>query len=201
MTICALYHISFAFIGISKPRGGKDGKPLPSARTVSLEIHRPYQKEDSKFSIMLAVWGQFLDHDMTATALNQKVDGNTISCCNNNTVAHPECFPVQLDPSDPLVKHGVTCMEFVRSAPAPTCCLGPREQLSQVTSFIDGSVVYGADEELVKKLRSFENGTLKMLDTEDGRSLLPISEDLNDGCNREEEEKRGRYCFLTGTFD
>lgn len=147
---------------------------------------------------MLAIWGQFLDHDMTATALNQKADGGTISCCNTNTFTHPECFPVQLDPSDPFVRYNLTCMEFVRSAPAPTCCLGPREQLNQVSSFIDGSVIYGADEELVEKLRSFENGTLKMFVTEDGRSLLPISEDLNDGCNREEQEKHGRYCFLTG---
>lgn len=37
-----------------------------------------------------------------------------------------------------------------------------------------------------------------MYTTEDGRELLPASEDLDDGCNREEEYKKGRYCFATG---
>ncbi|XP_023309880.1 myeloperoxidase [Anoplophora glabripennis] len=184
--------------GISKPRASKNGTPLPSARTVSLEVHRPYQKADTKFTVMLAAWGQFLDHDMTATALSQKVDGGTISCCSTESFTHPECFPVELDSSDPFVKYNLTCMEFVRSAPAPTCCLGPREQLNQVTSFIDGSVIYGADEELAEKLRTFVNGTLRMFVTEDERALLPVSEDPSDGCNREEEEMKGRYCFLTG---
>jgi hypothetical protein len=28
-------------------------------------------KDDTKFTVMLAVWGQFIDHDMTATALSK----------------------------------------------------------------------------------------------------------------------------------
>lgn len=52
--------------------------------------------------------------------------GKPISCCVNASVpAHPECFPVYLDADDPYYQQfGVTCMEFVRSAPAPTCALG-----------------------------------------------------------------------------
>lgn len=146
---------------------------------------------------MLAVWGQFLDHDITATALSQGENGRTISCCNNRASKHPECFPVLLDANDPYYQYNISCMEFVRSAPAVTCHFGPREQMNQVTSFIDGSVIYGADIDVVNKLRTFENGTLKML-TIANRTLLPISEDLNDGCNREEMKLRGRYCFMTG---
>lgn len=181
---------------ISQPRLAQNGKPLPSARTVSLEVHRPYYKDDDKFSVILAVWGQFLDHDITATALSQGVNGTSISCCKNNT--HPECFPVMLDSFDPFSRYNVTCMEFVRSAPAPTCCLGPREQMNQATSFIDGSVVYGTDEDVVSKLRTMKDGLLDMYITEDNRTLLPVSNDLTDGCNRITESKNGRYCFLTG---
>lgn len=111
-------------VGISKPRLSKKGGQLPSARTISLNIHRPIYRSDSRFSVMLAVWGQFLDHDITATALNQKTDGGAISCCSNLTESSPECFPVILDPYDPYVRFNVTCMEFVRSAPSPQCCLG-----------------------------------------------------------------------------
>ncbi|XP_030755866.1 peroxidase-like [Sitophilus oryzae] len=183
--------------GISKPRRSKTGESLPSARTVSLEVHRPYYRDDSKFSVMLAVWGQFLDHDITATALNQKKNGESISCCQNNTLPS-ECFPVVLPKDDPYSKHNVSCMEFVRSAPAPTCCLGAREQMNQATAFIDGSVVYGIDDSAVYSLRSMKNGLLKMYITKENRSLLPVSEDMNDGCNREEEKLKGRYCFLSG---
>lgn len=147
---------------------------------------------------MLAVWGQFLDHDLTATALSQGQNGNTISCCNDQTPKHPECFPVKLDINDPYYQYNITCMEFVRSAPAATCYLGPREQMNQVTSFIDGSVIYGADVEVVNRLRSFVNGSLKMLITRYTTALLPVSEDPNDGCNREEMARNHRYCFMTG---
>ncbi|KAJ8986217.1 hypothetical protein NQ317_009923 [Molorchus minor] len=181
--------------GISKPRVAKDGKPLPSARTVSLMVHRPYYKEDTKFSVMLAVWGQFLDHDITATALAQKSNSDTISCCGSSTVQFPECYPVELDPRDPFMEYNVSCMEFLRSAPAPTCCLCPREQMNQVTSYIDGSVVYGVDESLIDNLRDFQNGTLKMYITKDGRTLLPVSNDLKDGCNREEEKNNEKILF------
>ncbi|CAH1153426.1 unnamed protein product [Phaedon cochleariae] len=184
--------------GISEPRVSKSGDPLPSARTVSLVVHRPYYRNDPKFSVMLAVWGQFLDHDITATALSQKSNGSSISCCDPQAVSSPECFPVQLDWLDPFREYNVSCIEFVRSAPAPTCCLGPREQLNQVTPVIDGSVIYSAEEEVAKKLRNMVNGTMRVIMTADNRTLLPASEDLNDGCNREEEEKNGRYCFLTG---
>jgi peroxidase len=184
--------------GISKPRVGQEGRPLPSARTVSLEVHRPYYKDDAKFSVLLAVWGQFVDHDMTATALNHGINGTSISCCLDNQTVHPECFPVELDPFDPYIRYNVTCMEFVRSAPAPTCCLGHREQMNQATSFIDGSVIYSVEPEVVATLRKMKNGELSMYVTEDNRTLLPVSKDLNDGCNREKENEKGRYCFLTG---
>lgn len=140
--------------GISSPRKAKNGSELPSARTVSVVVHRPYYRDDPKFTVMLAVWGQFLDHDLTATALNQGQGGKAISCCNKDGSVsenpHPECFPVFLDKADPYFQnYNVTCMEFVRSAAAPTCRLGPREQLNQASSFLDGSVVYGTNESVI----------------------------------------------------
>lgn len=89
-------------------------------------------------------------------------------------------------------------MEFVRSAPAPTCCLGPREQLNTVSSYIDASMIYGTDLGRSLGLRSFVNGSLRVHLTDDNRTLLPVSKDLHDGCNRQEEADKGRYCFLTG---
>lgn len=107
--------------GVSAPRKAKDGSDLPSARQISIQVHRPSYKTDPNFTVMLAVWGQFLDHDITATAGTQGDDGKPIECCDNDEVSHPECFPVKLEKGDPYFeKYNLTCMNFVRSAPAPT---------------------------------------------------------------------------------
>lgn len=57
--------------GVWKPRRATDGSELPSAKQVSEEIHRPSYEDDRDFTVMLAVWGQFMDHDITATALSR----------------------------------------------------------------------------------------------------------------------------------
>lgn len=119
--------------GIELPRKATSGKELPSAREVSLKVHKPSASSNPSFTVMLAVFGQFLDHDITATALSQGVNGSSIACCPLKEQQHPECFPVRVDAGDPVYDlTGRICMDFVRSAPAPQCKLGPREQLNQV---------------------------------------------------------------------
>jgi peroxidase len=130
---------------------------------------------------------------------NQGQDGEPIECCNNIKPKHPECFTVPLGTGDPYFDdYNITCMNFVRSAPAPTNRLGPREQYNQATAFIDGSVVYGPTDEKVKALRSFQDGKLRMHHTIDNRTLLPVNRDPRDGCNEVEENAKGRYCFDSG---
>ncbi|KAF5294860.1 hypothetical protein FQA39_LY00344 [Lamprigera yunnana] len=183
--------------GSSEPRVAVDGKSLPNARNVSVLVHRPLYKNDTQFTIMLAVWGQFIDHDITATALSQTSHGKNIACCLKNE--HPDCFSIPIDKEDSFFHTcNVTCMQFVRSAAAPNDKLGPRQQLNQVSSFIDGSVVYGSTIDIVNELREFQDGKLKTYVTKNNKTLLPLSTDLNDGCNREEQNKLGRYCFMSG---
>jgi len=185
--------------GISSPRCALDGSELASAREVSVGVHRPSYYTDPHFTVMLAVWGQFLDHDITATALNQGQNGEPIECCTNVEPKHPECFSVPLSNGDPYFDdYNMTCMNFVRSVPAPTNRFGPREQFNQATAFIDGSVVYGSTEEKVTSLRSFQDGQLKMYKTTFNRTLLPVNRDATDGCNEAEENAKGKYCFDSG---
>ncbi|EGI62700.1 Chorion peroxidase [Acromyrmex echinatior] len=76
---------------------------------------------------------------------------------------HPECLPIAVNLRDnfygPL---GVRCLEFLRSGPAPKegCEFGPREQLSQVTSYLDASMVYSSNAMHSDSLRIFRNVTL-----------------------------------------
>lgn len=186
--------------GVSSPRCGTNGTNLPSARLVSIKLHRPEYQNDPHFNIMFAVWGQFIDHDISATALSRGNNGEFLSCCGlKPEKMHPECFPVIIPKEDShYYGQNITCMDFVRSAPAPTCTFRAREQLNQVSSYLDGSAVYGNTEELARTLRSYEGGRLRMYRTSDNRDLLPVSTDPKDGCNRINEIKRGRYCFLSG---
>lgn len=110
--------------GVGEPRGAVGSNSLPSASTVSSLVHRPTYKADLNFTMMLAVWGQFIDHDITAIALNRGKDGTTIACCSSKLI-HPECFPVWEKHSD----GHESCREVVRSAPAATCCFDRREQI------------------------------------------------------------------------
>lgn len=76
--------------------------------------------------------------------------------------------------------------------------LGPREQLNQASSYLDGSSVYGNTLKLQNDLRSWTGGRMKVFVTEYGKQLLPPNKDPLDGCNEESEMKKGRYCFLSG---
>ncbi|XP_030559078.1 chorion peroxidase [Drosophila novamexicana] len=186
--------------GIAAPRASHGGQ-LPPARQVSLGIHRSSYETDTNFTVMLAVFGQFLDHDITATSLTTAQEGESIDCCARSTMQqqHPACYPVHILADDPYYKqYNLTCMNFVRSAPAPTGRFGPRQQFNQATAFIDGSMVYGNLEQRQRQLRSYINGTLRMFITEDGRELLPISANPEDGCNRVQMTRQGRYCFECG---
>ena len=53
--------------GVEDVRVAEDGSPLPSARFVSLVVHGA-RADEAPVTMMLAQWGQFIDHDLTTTA-------------------------------------------------------------------------------------------------------------------------------------
>ena len=76
--------------------------------------------------------------------------------------------------------------------------LGPREQLNQLTAFLDGSVIYGSSSEQTSSLRTHKDGLLKSQVTYDGEELLTPSYDMEDSCNNVNESRYERYCFRSG---
>ncbi|XP_064095412.1 peroxidase-like [Macrobrachium nipponense] len=191
--------------GVSSLRIAYDGGQLPSAREISSKIHVNKPAESQSYTILLMAWGQFIDHDITATALAKGNNGSSFPCCtlevSNNTpsLLHPECAPIRIPDDDPdYSPFNQTCMEFTRSASAPRCIFGPREQLNQQTAYIDGSVIYGTKDEELMTLRTHVEGLLSTQVTLDGRELLPPSLDPDDGCNTEDNYKYDQYCFRSG---
>lgn len=142
-------------------RLARSGKPLPNPRLISASIHRESTADTQQFTMLVMQWGQFLDHDVTFTPQSRGFNNSLLKCCSpdgtaENELLHPDCKPIFIPDSDRFYSQfNATCMEFARSSPAPRrdCSLGPRDQINQVTGFIDASNVYGSTEEEQRSLR------------------------------------------------
>jgi len=68
-------------VAISAPRVSRSGYPLPSARLVSAVVHWDFDIPHHMHTLMLMQVGQFVDHDMSRTAISKMaVDaGGTVS--------------------------------------------------------------------------------------------------------------------------
>jgi len=147
--------------GIEEIRLSVSGAPLPSPRLISLLVHGS-RESDSPVTLMLAQWGQFIDHDLTSTAQPKSINGSVPQCCGVSEL-HPSCAPIKVPTDDPwLAPLGIRCLEFLRSAPAQRrdCLLSWREQTNQVTSYLDASTIYSSNERNAERSRLFSNGLL-----------------------------------------
>ncbi|KAB7502780.1 Chorion peroxidase [Armadillidium nasatum] len=184
-----------------EPRVSKDGERLPGPRLISMKVHPHRRINSDSYTLLTMAWGQFVDHDITATAQAKGINDSGISCChkellNNTSLKHPECLEILIPEDDVFFRSkNMTCMEFSRSATAPRCTFGPREQFNQNTHFLDGSVIYGSTEDEANNLRTRSDGLLKTQVTVDGRQLLSPSLDKNDSCNTEQQLKWNQHCF------
>ncbi|KAE8751717.1 Chorion peroxidase-like-2 [Frankliniella occidentalis] len=184
--------------GVNSPRAMLNGAPLPSARLVSNRLAQESDRPSDNVTLLLMQWGQFLDHDLTHTPISRGQNGVGISCCQDGQVSdprvsHPDCFPIPVPRDDRfLAPFGERCMEFVRSLPAPRpeCNFGPREQMNQITGFLDGSNVYGSDANKLRQLRLFNGGRLREQNVR-GRSMLPANP-------TECQDTSGAACFVSG---
>ena len=170
--------------------------PVPSARLISKTISfRNNSDEEQPFTHILMQWGQFLDHDMDLSPELEPVP--ECEDCEFTEV----CEPIPVVEDDPAFGVGTlqngNCLRFARSL--PSCGMGrpgelpPREQLNDITSFIDASQVYGSNEVVGTAVRKFEDGLLLEGKNFPGnKPTLPIDKDDNVACLNAED------CFLAG---
>lgn len=185
------------------------GFKKPLARLISTSLISTEEiTPDTHITHMMMQWGQFLDHDLDhalPAVSSESWDG--ADCKKTCDYASP-CFPMEAPPNDPRIKNR-RCIDFIRSS--SVCGSGmtsvffnsiePREQLNQLTSFIDASQVYGYKEDFAQDLRNMESneGILREgVQLKDQKPLLPYASpgDMID-CRRNLNE-HNIDCFVAG---
>ena len=148
--------------GISTPAG----EDRPSAREISNALAAQdldTAASDRQLSAFIYVWGQFLDHDIDLTEPSADA---------------PESFPITIPTGDIYFDPtgtGTAEIPFTRSIfdlATGTDTTNPRQQVNEITAWIDGSNVYGSSEEVANSLREFVGG--RMLTSEG--DLPPVDE-------------------------
>jgi class 3 adenylate cyclase len=149
-----------------------DGSIMPNSpnpRDISNALNANDRKlmNPRKLNDAHTVWGQFIDHDFTLTPDNGSEPLH---------VPVPKC-DVFFDPDCT----GNEIIGFHRSN--YKMFNGTREQINQVSAYLDASMVYGSDPERAAALRSFVNG--KLLIDADGHVPLNNGKiDQANGANR-----------------
>ncbi|XP_063594503.1 peroxidase-like [Penaeus indicus] len=151
--------------GISIPRKASNAGELPNAHLVSRTVDR-LPSFSSSSSYLHKLFGLFVTLDLAATPLVAAAKNETISCCqksrdNVTAIVNSKCASVSISAMDTFFSEfDQQCMEVVRSAPAPKCEFGPREQMNVATAYLDASTVYGSDQHTINSRRTFNKGHL-----------------------------------------
>ena len=193
------------------------GFTKPNARRVSQQlIGSKKVSEDERHSHMLMQFGQFLDHDidfsMPSISFNA-FERETLDCSRTCRRIHP-CFSIEIPIDDirrnstkPRHRSEQNCIELIRSSSScgsgitsiATGTLMAREQVNQLTAFIDGSNIYGSSANLANHLRdkTRDSGQMRSLII-DGKQYLPLNEArFPNDC--QQDPRRSHFgCFLAG---
>jgi len=145
--------------GVSEPAGDD----RPSAREVSNAVAAQDESvvNDRYLTDWVWVWGQFIDHDIDLTENADPAEAFDIEVPEGDMYFDPDGT-------------GTAVIGLNRSVYDPetgSSVDDPRQQINQITAFLDGSVVYGSDDVRAAELRTFEGGQLA---TSEG-DLLPFN--------------------------
>uniref|UniRef100_K1QK19 Chorion peroxidase n=1 Tax=Magallana gigas TaxID=29159 RepID=K1QK19_MAGGI len=182
-----------------------NGRPLPGPREISIAVHqRSTDRHAMDLSQFTMEFGQFVSHDIQFNALAKGYLNSNLECCSRLGLGrlHSNCLPISLPKDDPYFgTFKRTCMNFVRSLPSSglDCNVGPRQQINQNTHYLDGSAVYGSDQNTMNSLRLRTDGEYSLLKSSsvDGEELL--SKDTNNSAScRLPTNNNNVKCFNAG---
>ena len=143
-------------------RIGPYDAPNPSARLISQTVVLDKPVDELQVTHILMQWGQFLDHDFT---LSPGLQETCVGCLKTDI-----CLPIFVPSDDPVFGVGTfrngSCLAFRRTVPActnnPAGTFSPRQQINDITQYIDGSMIYGSDAATAQLLRDTSKGRLRV---------------------------------------
>ena len=167
--------------------------PNPSARVISSTVVRDTVQDEIPFTHLLMQFGQFLDHDLDlGPELEEECDNCTFTeiCCPIFVPDIDEAFGVG-------TPNNGKCLPFRKSLPVcentRPLSFAPREQINDITSYIDGSMIYGSRREVEEQLREFQGGLLRTGPSFPGNQpSLPVDDQMIVACPNRMD------CFLCG---
>jgi hypothetical protein len=145
--------------GVSAPSGAT----RPSARAISNAVAAQSAnpgKNDRYLSAFVYAWGQFIDHDLDLTTTATPAESFNVAVPTGDAYFDPNSTGAQVIP--------LTRSKW--DAATGTGVGNPRQQVTDITSWIDGSQIYGSDPTTAASLRAFSGGLLR---TSAG-NLLPV---------------------------
>ncbi|GMS78246.1 hypothetical protein PENTCL1PPCAC_421, partial [Pristionchus entomophagus] len=194
-----------------------NGFPLPNARLVSRKLVATREiTTHTSLSSFVMQWGQLVDHDITHTPMALSRNAYTSGAICNRTCDNVDpCFNIPLLPDDPKLQRGnehhrkFPCIEFERSG--AICGSGEtsllfqrvtqREQMNILTSYLDGSFLYGSTEVQALELRDLfgDHGLLRFdIVSSAQKPYLPFEKDSMMDCRRNNSADNPIRCFLAG---
>nr|CCG47854.1 oikosin 21b [Oikopleura dioica] len=162
--------------GRDSPRCAANGGALPSERAISLAMRSNTQRTISNdVSYAFTAWGQFITHDIIQTP--DVLGSGDVPCDCTGTA--PQCKEITLD-NDPVITF--PCLFIIRSSSQ----LGQsgqgtpvREQINQLSGFLDGTTVYGFTSKHRNLLTDSDGMHLRMQSVK-GNHFLPSVDMIND---------------------
>lgn len=142
-------------LGIARPRQSVGSHSLPTSNDIisSVLTSIPEVGSHEGLTSLSAVWSELVLQDISATVHSV---GPQDECCMGER-RHPECYEMRNE------KFG--CKRYWRSVPSLTvygCQFETREQMNGVSAYLDGSGIYGVNDDKLHLLRTYEDGKVDL---------------------------------------
>lgn len=141
----------------------------PNARIISNTVFNQSESilDPRNLSDYTWLWGQFLDHDITLSELQSGPTAETIN--------------ISIPNDDPVLAPGsfIPVTRSLFDENTGTDSTNPRQQFNEITAWIDGSNVYGSDQDRADWLRRFDGGKLNVTTHSTGDLLVTRGDDAD----------------------